>query len=238
MSVRDSLSARPIGERMFLVQGMADLTHSERTLLSVVAYFDGPGGSFPAIDTMAAHIGISVRRAKYMLKAIRNKGRLRWRRRRRATSIYEIAYDEPWPVAKKCTKAALQESDLEVQEKGTFEVQESGTLTGSEQDKSLLRGKPMPKNGQHQSTVIGFCNSCGHDRFSGQSFCTVCGDEGEPFLMAPHELESGIVELPFGLSASGLDTPAGRLLFLSPEGQAGLKDAYRQLLAETEGRAH
>ena len=57
--------------------------------------------------------------------------------------------------------------------------------------------------------------------------------------MTADERARGEVELPFGLVVSGLDTPAGRQLFMSDEGQAALHDAYRVLFAEGEAsQAH
>ena len=80
-------------------------------------------------------------------------------------------------------------------------------------------------------TIIGWCKQCGHDRVAGQG-CVACGSDTRPFIVPAHELATGIIELPFGICASGLDTPEGRLLFLSDEGQAALQDAYREVLGD------
>ena len=84
------------------------------------------------------------------------------------------------------------------------------------------------------STRIGFCRACGFDVMAGHVACSACGSEAQPFIMAEHELKSGVLTLPFGLSASGLDTPEGRMLFLSEAGQAGLQNAYRVVLGELD----
>ena len=66
--------ARPIGDRMMAVACMHDLTHAECRMLSIFAYYDGPGGCYPAIGTVARHMGISVSWAKELLKSIKGKG--------------------------------------------------------------------------------------------------------------------------------------------------------------------
>ena len=81
----------------------------------------------------------------------------------------------------------------------------------------------MQLAGKGQVRAIGFCVSCGFTRMAGDVACFACGDEAKPFIMPEHELDSGVLTLPFGLSASGLDTAEGRLLFLSDEGQATCK---------------
>ena len=90
------------------------------------------------------------------------------------------------------------------------------------------------KENNGQVRAIGFCVSCGFTRMAGAYACCVCGDEADPFPCAEHELESGVLTLPFGLSASGLDTPEGRLVFLSAEGQRALQDAYCVVLGDVQ----
>ena len=78
-------------------------------------------------------------------------------------------------------------------------------------------------------TVIGFCRTCGFTRHAGVERCVVCGTEELPFVTMPGELERGILTLPFGVEARGLDTPEARLLFLSEEGREALMGAVEKV---------
>ena len=78
-------------DRMLAVQGMRELWHAERTVLSVLAWHDGPGGARPSIDRIAKLAGMSRFRVVDHLKSIRRKGRVDWVRGR-TVNVYTIAY--------------------------------------------------------------------------------------------------------------------------------------------------
>ena len=82
-------------DRMLRCLGMTDLTPSEKLVLTVVAYHDGPNGAYPSFATIADHLNIHRSSVAQYIKQIEGKGRLIHQRRRRATSIYEIFYDIP-----------------------------------------------------------------------------------------------------------------------------------------------
>lgn len=77
---------------MLAVQGMCELTHAERTVLSVIAWHDGRGGCWPSLERIAELAGGMHRSTVVEHRAeLRRKGRLSWRRGQRG-SIYTIAY--------------------------------------------------------------------------------------------------------------------------------------------------
>ena len=51
------MDSTKIGDRMMTVQGMADLSHAERTVLSCIAFHDGPDGAYPSVETLCAEAG-------------------------------------------------------------------------------------------------------------------------------------------------------------------------------------
>ena len=86
-------------DRMLACLGMAGLTWRERCVLAALASFDGPGGCFPAEDTIAELLGLHRQRIAEAKQSLRRKGRLRWRRghgERRLSCTYEIAYRQPF----------------------------------------------------------------------------------------------------------------------------------------------
>ena len=83
-----------IGERMMAVQGMTDLTHAERTVLSVIAYHDGSGGAWPSLQTIADKIGLSRARVSALVGEIDVKGRVD-RKKTQRTTLYTLHYDRP-----------------------------------------------------------------------------------------------------------------------------------------------
>ena len=78
-------------DRMMAVQGMADLTHGERTVLSVIAYRDGSGHAWPSLQRIAEDAGMSRASASEHVTSLAGKGRLSRRKGQRA-SIYTIHY--------------------------------------------------------------------------------------------------------------------------------------------------
>ena len=227
-----------IGERMLSIQEMTDLSHAERTLLSVFAYYDGPGGCYPAIKTIAKHCGISVSWAKELLKSIKVKGRIRWQRRRRASSIYWIQYDAPILEVRE-----LQTSSIESRSPGITQFKKSGNpdheqVVDLEQEKASL-SETIQRQRQEavmrgKIVIVGWCRNCGADRPASMSACIACGVESEPFVVREHEQRLGVIELPFGVTVEGLDSIEARRQFLSTEGQAALHDAYRVVLGELD----
>lgn len=216
----------PIGERMLAVQGMHDLTHAERTVLSVIAYFDGPGGSFPSVEMLCAACGgMSRQRMFDVLKSIESKGRVARRRRRRQSSVYVVHYDSP---TLEVTENLTSRSDL--RSHGNQDSRSHGFRDGNrkEQETPLSEERLMGSGSKGQ--VIGWCRECGFDRMGGDSGCCACGSEDRPFIAAPHELQSGELVMPFGLVVTGLDSIEGRRLFMSDEGQAALQSAYAKIL--------
>ena len=218
---------------MLAVQEMTALSHAERTLLSVFAYYDGPGGCFPAIKTIAAHAGISVSWAKELLANIKAKGRIRWQRRRRASSIYWIQYDAPILEVRE-----LQTSTIGLRSPGITPFLKSGNPTYEqeviEQVKTLPRGRAIEETVMKKPKVIGWCRECGQDRWD--SACVCCGVTSKPFIVPVHEQRLGVITLPLGITVEGLDSMEARRLFLSSEGQAALQDAYRVVFGELDNR--
>ena len=209
--------ARPIGERMLSVQGMTDLTHAERTFVSVLAYHDGPKGCYPAISTVAKIIGVSLTRAKELLKSVKDKGRVQVKQRRRQTGIFTIHYDAPLlEVLETCTSR--------------IELRSAENLTTNRKDQEAPTVKEPQQ--RERSMTIGWCKECGHDRVVGDDGCAACGVEDRPFIVPEHEQRLGVITLPFGITVEGLDSMEARRLFLSAEGQAALHEAYREILGE------
>ena len=98
MSVPNRLDRNKPGDRMLGVQGMSDLTHAERTVLSVIAWHDGPGTAFPSMERIAALAG-GMHRSTVVehRKALRDKGRLSWSKGQRG-SIYTVDYGDVFIV--------------------------------------------------------------------------------------------------------------------------------------------
>ena len=76
---------------MLAIQAMRDLSHAERTVLSVVAWHDGPGGARPSLDRIAALAGMNRFQAGKHLKAIRRMGRIEWSHGRHVNE-YKVLY--------------------------------------------------------------------------------------------------------------------------------------------------
>ena len=75
---------------------MQDLTFRERIVLAELAGYDGPNGSYPSIVRLAEDLGMSQSAVSDCLAVLQAKGRLRRKRRRRRTTISEIAYSAPF----------------------------------------------------------------------------------------------------------------------------------------------
>ena len=85
---------QPPGDRMLPVMAMSDLTPTEKNLLAVLAWHDGPGGCFPSIDTLADSTNANRYQVSDHIKSLEDKGRIR-RQRWRSTNRYTIFYDNP-----------------------------------------------------------------------------------------------------------------------------------------------
>lgn len=103
MIVPERLDRDKPGDRMLAVQGMSDLTHAERTVLSVIAWHDGPGTAFPSVERIAEKAG-GMHRTTVIdhRNALRDKGRLSWRKGQRG-SIYTIDYGDAFIVRESLT---------------------------------------------------------------------------------------------------------------------------------------
>ena len=79
------------GDRMLLIYGMEDLTPTEKNVLAVVAYCDGPGGCKPSLDWLAEKLTMNRYTVSLHLKRIKEKGRITWKSGQRG-NIYTIFY--------------------------------------------------------------------------------------------------------------------------------------------------
>ena len=74
---------------------MADLTFKERAVLAAIAFYDGPGGAWPADETLARELGIKHRTDVATVRsALKKKGRLSWTGGK-TTNRYTVHYDCP-----------------------------------------------------------------------------------------------------------------------------------------------
>ena len=228
--------AKPTGkfERMFAALTRPNLTYRERCVLAIIASHDGAGGAWPSQERIARVLGMTRPAVNAAVQSLAAKRWLKSERRHgneRDVNLYEIAYCEPFeggPMSRKLTVG-------EGEPLSAFPFIGEGEplsrkLTLTKDSKSATRKSDM----QTPAKKIGFCRGCGWAVTAGAPACCVCGSEATPFFMPEHELDSGVLTLPFGLSASGLDTPEGRLLFLSEAGQAGLRDAYAVIFGDRQ----
>ena len=82
-------------DRMMAVNAMRDLTHAERTILSCLAYRDGPGGCRPSAERLRTEAGGLSRQWIFeILESLERKGRIT-RKKRRGPSQYTIRYGPP-----------------------------------------------------------------------------------------------------------------------------------------------
>ena len=220
-----------VGERMIAVPRMADLTHAERTVLTVLAYFDGPGGAFPSVDVLAAKCGgVSPSWIRDILRSLVKKGRIRRRRRRNKPSVFVIDYSIP--EQREFPRSGISPEQRE------FRCQNNGNhppITGSEQEKALARENDMGS----ESRMRWWCRGCGYDHpGEAEAYCPVCGTEVKPFMfLDPNEYRDGTLYLPFGMQVSGLDSAEARKLFLSDAGQEALRESYGVIFARHEAHA-
>ena len=79
------------GDRMLAIQAMRDLTHAERTVLTCIAWHDGPGGARPSLERIAELAGMRRSTVVEHVKAIIAKGRITATRGRH-TNTYTVWY--------------------------------------------------------------------------------------------------------------------------------------------------
>ena len=96
------------GDRMLSVLGMDDLTPTEIIVLTAVSYHDGPGGCRPSIERLGGLLGMNRFKISNYLSAIREKGRIDWRKTQRGNE-YTIFYSHP-AVRKILTAETEQEN--------------------------------------------------------------------------------------------------------------------------------
>ena len=205
----------------------------------------------------AVNAAVQSLAAKGWLKSERRHGN------ERDVNLYEIAYCEPFeggpmsvnltvgeggpmsglpfigeggPMSGKPDTKVLQ--DLRAGSTGKSTTKQRRGAKETDTTKQRRPKENQMETHQHQQTWLGglggFCRECGYGVPAKAPGCPTCGSEDAPFVCSEAELKSGVLTLPFGLSASGLDTPEGRLLFLSAEGQAGLRDAYAVIFGDKQ----
>ena len=226
---------RPIGDRMMACFRMEDLTPREQIILAILAYHDGDGGAWPSLARLATMSKIARSTAADVVKSLRHKGRL-WVTGSRTTNRYTVAYDAPFdPPQKTVREKVTVRRNQSVSKESTVSGNPAQSVSGNPVHELSTQGASMETN---TPKAIGWCRECGFDRVVGDIGCAACGLEEKPFIVPAHEMRSGELELPFGLVVSGVDTPAGRRLFMSEQGQASLQDAYRVLFAEQNLQQH
>ena len=146
------------GDRMLSVLGMGDLTHAERTVLSVLAWHDGRGGCWPSLERIAELAVMKRSTAVGHLGTLRNKGRLSWRHGRH-TNLYEIRYE-----LGHCQEIPDGENQGHCQEFPTGHCQEFPDGNGKEPE-------ALPRKTCTMGATCGFRMKPNADR------CIVCGFE-------------------------------------------------------------
>ena len=99
----------PPAERMLRCLGMSGVTPTERIVLAVLAYHDGPGGARPAAERIGELARISRSRVFEVLGDLESKGRIR-RKQWRGANRYTIAYGAPETVREFQTVKTVRES--------------------------------------------------------------------------------------------------------------------------------
>ena len=92
----DSTKPDRVGDRMLRCLAMPGLTGNEARVLAALAWHDGPGGSWPADDTIAEESGVRYRGSVFAARqGLKRKGRLDWTHGEH-TNAYKIAYGKPF----------------------------------------------------------------------------------------------------------------------------------------------
>ena len=216
---------RPISERMMACFRMADLTPREQIVLAIIAYHDGDGGAWPSLAKLASQAKIARSTVADVVRSLRAKGRIRVTRGR-TTNRYTVAYDAPFETL------SVRENQT-VKNKASVSGNPVHTVSGNPMHELSTKALTVKEPQQRErSMIIGWCKECGHDRVVADDGCAACGSEDRPFIVPEHEQRLGAITLPFGVTVSGLDSMEARRVFLSPQGQAALQDAYREVLGD------
>ena len=81
-------------DRIRAINRMRGLTGREKSVAVAIAVFDGPGGAFPGVETLAEDTGTSVTSVKVALRGLTKKGLLTSKRRGRSNnSMRVLDYD-------------------------------------------------------------------------------------------------------------------------------------------------
>ena len=123
------MSADPLkhsGDRMLSVLRMTGLTPTEKNVLAVLAWHDGPGGCHPSIERLAGLLRTNRYAVADHLNSLKKKGRVDWKRWQ-STNNYTIYYDNLTVGESPTVK-----ENLTVGESPQLTVGESPTRTGIE----------------------------------------------------------------------------------------------------------
>ena len=157
------------GDRMLAVQSMGDLTHAERTVLSVIAFHDGSGGAWPSLERIAEIAIMSRARASAIVGELERKRRLQ-RRKGQRTNLYIIEYGGNPAV----TVFVTAQSRSAVTEIGTAERGGSPALP-SRNPKSCRHGNRDSNRKEPEGLATKKCQGCGLPLPAGCFDCLVCG---------------------------------------------------------------
>lgn len=129
-----------VGERMLAVVSMSDLTHAERSVLSVIAYHDGPGGAWPSFQTIADKVGLSRSRVSALVAEIERKGRL-VRKKTQRTNLYTVHYELQVRPLKKTPRYDFSTGEIpELENPAVSETVTAEIVDNSENKKSCRLG--------------------------------------------------------------------------------------------------
>lgn len=98
------------GKRMKACLGMADLTYGERNILAAIAYYDGPGGAWPSIQTIADDLQVKPWKVNRWIKSLKEKGRLEVQRGQ-TVNRYKIHYSGPVSPGLDCQSFSDSENE-------------------------------------------------------------------------------------------------------------------------------
>jgi AraC-like DNA-binding protein len=76
---------------------LAPIANAMRKLVLVVLAYDGDGG-WPSQKALADYCHIAERQVRRHLEVLKDEGYITWRRRRRASNVYELRPDIGFPV--------------------------------------------------------------------------------------------------------------------------------------------
>ena len=211
-----------IGERMMSCFRMPGLTAREKIVLAIISFHDGPGGAWPSYQRIADEARCSRSVVGEAIRKLRLKGRLRIVKGR-TTNRYVVAYHEPFD------KSDCPEHLTVKRNSHCPPVPDSHCPPVPDTNRKRTEALPVKDS---QSKILAWCCECGFERPAAQSRCPACGSESRAFMVLPEEIRGDVLTLPFGMAVGGIDTMQGRALFLSDEGQAGLRRAYEKIFAE------